>query len=164
MPLDDPSGAQVHLALAAIDPFPGVLGVAIVAPTLAIAVVLATKLHLFGWLDPWILGATPVASLLLPLAWLVRRSRARSAVLERTPGGLRLVLAGRTVEIPAGTRVELAWNRLIVGEQDLTLVPLRVTEVQGLRAWLLRAGILVERAAPVVDPHRVSAAELRQRS
>lgn len=144
----DEHRVQVTLELAALDPFPGVLGVAVLAPTLGIGVVLATKLHLFGWLDPWILGATPIASLLLPLGWLVVRSRHRVLAIE-VAEDVRFSIEGREVAAGVGA-IGLAWNRLTVGGLDVVLEPLRVAELEALREVLRAAGVTVERVAPLI--------------
>jgi hypothetical protein len=131
-----------------------VLGVAVIAPTLSAAVVIATKLHLFGWLDPWILGATPIAGLFLPLAWLVRRSRLDALFLHSTAEGLQVQIGKRSWPVTRELPLALAVNRLQLNDLDVRLEPLHLAELDRLKHTLLAHGHPVRRAPPLPDPVR----------
>lgn len=130
---------RVRLPLVSGEPFPGVEGIALLTPTVALGGVFGAHLGLFGWLDPYVLGGSPIVALLLPLGWVVARGRERSLVLE-LGAVLDLLLGGRTVRVPAASPVGLAGDRIQIAGLDVHLVRLDEAELATLRTMLVAAG------------------------
>ncbi|MCA9566342.1 MAG: hypothetical protein KC656_00805 [Myxococcales bacterium] len=129
----------VRLPVVPLEPFPGVAGVAVITPMLGAVGVLGAEVGLFGWLDPFVLGGTPIAALLVPLAWLVARGREQHLELE-VGASCTLHLGRRHVRLPEASPVGLGPDRLQLAGLDVHLLPLADSDRAALRAVLEGAG------------------------
>ncbi|MEZ4317715.1 MAG: hypothetical protein R3F61_09425 [Myxococcota bacterium] len=135
------SGVIVTLPLAQSDPWPGPVPVAMAIPAVLVGGIAVGAAGLVGDLGAWLVGAAPMASLFVPLFWLVRRSRRRTATLVLDTLGLRVVHDGRAPEFRADSlNAAVAWDRLSVegggNRVELELAPLDGDEVTTLREVL----------------------------
>lgn len=142
----DEGTLRVRLPVVPTEPFPGVVGVAVITPALGIAAVLGSELGWFGWLDPYVLGGTPIASLFLPLGWLVARGR-EQAIELCLEDCVWLVMGRERRRVPEASPIGLATNRLQLAGLDVPLLPLRADEIDALQVLLRGAGHTTHRVS-----------------
>lgn len=131
----------VDLPLAESEPWPGLAPVAVATPVVGAVLLLLASTGGVGWIAPWLVGATPMAVLFLPLIYVIRRSHAGTATLILEELAIRVVHRGCAPVFAASSlQAAVAWDRLSLegpgGRVDLDLHPLDIEEVAELRRVL----------------------------